>query len=490
MPKISEILYQSHLIPELKKPDYRRSALGIGIAHLGVGNFHRAHQAFYTHKCLSLEEHQNWGICGIGILPKDRDFAEAFREQQQLYTLTECAPDGYKSTAVIGSILEYFFMPDNPEKAIERLADPLIKIVSLTITEGGYNMDRSGSFNLLNPDIQHDLKHPHQPKTVFGLVIEALKRRRQSGAGPFTLLSCDNLQYNGEITKKAFISFAQAKDEALADWMRKNLSFPNCMVDRITPATREKDRREIEKNYDIEDKTAVFCEDFIQWVLEDRFCAGRPQWEKAGALFTKDVIPYELAKLRLLNAAHSMLAYPAALAGFKYVHEAMQEAKLKEYLRGFMREEAAPLLESPRGLNLEEYIEKILERFSNPQLEDQLERICFDGASKLPVFVFPTLSGCLKKKSNTNNMAYLLACYKHFLLKNKSLDSTFIKSEPHLEKEDIKKLTQGETKEFLKAGIFENIQLTRYPDFIKKYIEYEKALYTCDSIQLLEKITL
>src|SRR3954451_16505331 len=290
-------------------PPYDRGRVRTGIVHIGVGGFHRSHEAVYIDRLLERGEAEEWGICGVGVLPSDRRMAEVMAAQDHLYTLVVKHADGTLEARVVGSIVEYLFAPDDPEAVIEKMADPQTRIVSLTVTEGGYHVSPvTGAFDPTDPDIAHDLQQGATPRTTFGLITEALRRRRERGSAPFTIASCDNIQHNGDVARSTFTAFAALQDPDLGVWMQREVSFPNSMVDRITPATTDEDRAEVAKRYGVDDGWPVVCEPFTQWVLEDRFGLGRPPVEDAGVQVVDDVEPYELMKLRLLNASHQALA--------------------------------------------------------------------------------------------------------------------------------------------------------------------------------------
>lgn len=293
----------SKISNDVKLPAYDRSKIRSGIFHFGVGGFHRAHQALIMDNLFSMGLAHNWGICGIGILPQDKMMRDVMQKQQCLYTLVEKENTGQLNYRVIGSIVEYLFAPDDVNVVIERLTQPEACIISLTITEGGYNINpATGEFDV--DVVRDDIKNLKQPKTVFGIVVEALRRRKERGLKGFTIMSCDNLQENGHIARKAFLGFAKAVDDNLAKWIDGNVTFPNSMVDRITPVTTNVDRKTISEKLGVTDAWPVVCEPFIQWVLEDSFVAGRPPFEKSCVQLVSDVEPYELMKLRLLNAGH------------------------------------------------------------------------------------------------------------------------------------------------------------------------------------------
>lgn len=399
----------------IRRGGYDRSSIRVGLAHIGVGGFHRAHLAVLLDRCLSIPGNSDWGICGMNILKQDEAMAKAMKLQDGLYTVTEMQPNGDHTTRLIEAMVEYVFVPEDVDFALNRLADPHIKIVSLTITEGGYFLDKQGRFDVQHPDIVNDLKNPRQPKTAFGILVEAIRRRRDAGVRPFTVLSCDNLLHNGDTTKMACVEFAKGVDRSLADLIAREVAFPNSMVDRITPRTDPATKEMLWKLTGVQDEAPVICEDFIQWVVEDNFPSGRPSWERVGVFFTPDVYSYEQTKMRLLNASHCLLAYPAYLAGFRKVDEAITDPLFNHYIRSFMFEDAAPWLKSLPDLDMEDYIENLMKRFSNRFIGDQVSRICGDGGSKFPKFVVPTLNHCIKNDRSCDRLAFFIASYERYL---------------------------------------------------------------------------
>ncbi|RDB46842.1 mannitol dehydrogenase family protein, partial [Tsukamurella tyrosinosolvens] len=342
-------------------PAYDRAAVRPGIVHFGVGGFHRAHQAVYVERLLSAgPDAAGWGICGVGLRPADAAMRDALVPQGGLYTLTLKHPDGAVETSVVGAIVDYLYAPDDPEAVIDRLAAPETRIVSLTITEGGYNFSATtGDFDAADPGVRHDLEPGAAPHTVFGYVIEALRRRRDRGVPAFTVMSCDNIEGNGHVAQRTFTAFARLSDPALADWIAEHVRFPNSMVDRITPATPSGLRAEVSARTGIDDRWPVVAEPYTQWVLEDAFGAGRPRFEDAGVQVVDDVAPYELMKLRLLNAGHQALGHFARLLGYEYVHDAAADPDVRELLRRYMQEEARPTLRPVPGIDLDDYIDTL-----------------------------------------------------------------------------------------------------------------------------------
>lgn len=365
-------------------PRYDRESVTAGIAHFGVGGFHRSHEALVIDKLLHDKANSSWGIIGIGVREADKPMQEALEAQGYLYSLTEKDMSSTE-TRVIGSIIGYQYAPDNPQAVIELLSDTQIKIVSLTITEGGYNFNQvTGEFDWSNPEVLADLENPEMPKTVFGFIVHSLARRKSASKKPFTVMSCDNIQGNGDLAKKMIVSFAERVDSELAGWIRQNVAFPNSMVDRITPVTTDKDREYAAKVLGVNDRWPVAAEPFFQWVLEDSFVDGRPPFEDAGVQIVSDVEPYELMKLRLLNASHQALAYFGYLMGYRYVHDAVGDPLIQTLLRRYMNEEARPTLAEVPGVDLDAYCDKLIERFLNEKVADTVPRLCAESSDRIP----------------------------------------------------------------------------------------------------------
>ncbi len=403
------------LPPEVSVPTYDRQKVTSSIVHIGVGGFHRSHQVVYIDDLCQDHGDTEWGFCGVGLLAHDTGIRDALQSQDCLYTVVERSASG-DSARVIGAITEFLFAPDDPEAVIEKMAAEATRIVSLTITEGGYFIDQgTGDFQEDHPSIVHDLAHPEQPKTAFGYMMEALDRRRQRGMKPFTVLSCDNVQGNGDVARRVVLRFAELRDPSLKDWLSEQGAFPNCMVDRITPATTDADRALVKEAFGIEDAWPVVTEPFRQWVIEDRFCNGRPEFEKVGVHMTPDVHPYETMKIRLLNASHSAMAYLGYLAGYNYVYEIMADPQFRSYILNLMNEEVTPILEPVAGVDLEEYKETLIERFSNPTIKDQATRLCLDGSAKLPKFILPTIREQLARGGSVRLLSLAVAGWCRFL---------------------------------------------------------------------------
>lgn len=402
--------------PAVAVSGYDRDALQVGIVHFGVGGFHRSHQAMFLDRLMNEGKALDWALCGVGVLPSDARMRDALRAQDGLYTLVLRNPDGTEDSRVIGSIAEYLFAPDDPQAVIDRLADPNVRIVSLTVTEGGYAVDAAtGEFDITLPAIAHDLTSGELPRSVFGLVVAGLARRREAGVPPFTVMSCDNIQGNGEIARIAFTSFARVNDPDLADWIAQTVAFPSSMVDRITPATTDADRAAVQERYEIEDAWPVVAEPFVQWVLEDRFPAGRPPYDEAGVQLVDDVIPYELMKLRLLNATHQAMAYPGLLAGYRYAHEVCQDEDYVQFLRDYMAMEGLPTLAPVPGIDLDDYQNQLIERFASPAIRDTLQRLAFDGSERIAGFLLPVVRDRLAADGDISRAALVIAAWAQHL---------------------------------------------------------------------------
>ncbi|OBX36506.1 mannitol 2-dehydrogenase [Halomonas elongata] len=396
-------------------PDYARERVTPGIVHIGVGGFHRAHQAMYLDALMRRGEALDWGVIGVGVMPGDRRMQQALAAQDHLYTLVVKHPDGSLEPRVIGSMIDYRFAPEDPAAVVEAMADPAIRIVSLTVTEGGYNVHPvSGDFDLDDPDVRHDLAEPEAPRTAFGLVVEALYRRRQRGLAPFTVMSCDNIQGNGDVARRMFGAFAKARDPGLGAWVEAEVPFPNSMVDRITPVTTPADIEELSSRFALEDAWPVVCEPFTQWVLEDRFAVGRPSVDRVGVQLVEDVEPYELMKLRLLNASHQALCYFGYLAGYRYAHEVCRDPLFVDFLLDYMVNEATPTLAPLPGVDLETYRRTLIERFANPEIKDTLARLCAESSDRIPKWLLPVIREQLDRGGDVHRAAAVVASWARY----------------------------------------------------------------------------
>jgi mannitol 2-dehydrogenase len=394
-------------------PSYDPTKLRPGILHFGVGNFHRAHQAVYLDDLFNLGLDHDWALVGAGVRPADEGMRQKLMQQDWLTTVVEQEAD--KSSArVTAAMVDHLKIGDSVT-IIGALADPAIRIVSLTITEGGYYIDPATQrFDPQHPDIAADGQHPDQPKTVFGLILAGLRRRREVGLAPFTVMSCDNIPGNGHVTQNAVVGLAELVDRDLAAWVEANVAFPNGMVDRITPATTDRERQLLSQNFGIEDNWPVFCESFRQWVLEDNFPLGRPQLEKVGVQFVSDVSPFEHMKIRILNGGHATIAYPAALMDIHFVHEAMENELVRGFLEKVEREEIIPIVPPVPDTNLDEYFALIDRRFSNPKIGDTITRLCLDGSNRQPKFILPSATDRLKAGQSLTGLALVSAFWARY----------------------------------------------------------------------------
>lgn len=381
---------------DVARPAYARDDLSPGILHFGVGNFHRAHLQVYLDRLMNAGRDRDWAVVGAGVTPHDTKMRAALIGQDLLSTVVEQSAE-VSSARVTGVMTDYLPPMDSPA-IIAALSDPAIRIVTLTVTEGGYFVNpATGRFDPENPAIAADARAPEAPKTVFGLILAGLKARRAAGTAPFTVLSCDNVPHNGKVCRDAVAGLAEAQDAALAAWVREAVAFPNAMVDRIATVTTDRERAITRETYGIDDAWPVFCEDFIQWVIEDRFPSGRPAFEEVGAQFVEDVTPFEMMKLRILNAGHAMIAYPSALLDIHFVHKGMEHPLVRAYFRKMELEEVVPIVPSVPGMEPSAYFEIIERRFANPKIGDTMKRLCFDGSNRQPKFIIPSITDRLER---------------------------------------------------------------------------------------------
>ncbi|CAN5528209.1 mannitol dehydrogenase family protein [soil metagenome] len=403
------------LDPRVAVPGYDRSAVTVGIVHLGVGAFHRAHQAMYIDRLLNQGLALDWGICGVGVLPGDSTMRDALQAQEGLYTLLIKHPNGSLEPRVIGSVVEYLLAPDDPEAVIERMAAEQTRIVSLTVNEGGYNIHPvTAEFDYRDAAMVDDASTGAVPTTAFGLITEALARRRERGIGAFTIMSCDNIQGNGDVARKMITAFARLRSPDLADWIEGNARFPNSMVDRITPVTTDADRELLAAKFGIADAWPVVCEPFTQWVVEDEFPLGRPPLEEAGVQVVHDVKPYELMKLRLLNVSHQALCYLGYLCGYRYAHEVCSNQVFIRFLRDFMDIESTPTLLPVPGVDLEQYKSTLIERFANPEVRDTLARLCAESSDRIPKWVLPVIREELARGGEIRRATLVVAAWARY----------------------------------------------------------------------------
>lgn len=456
---------------EVAAPTYDRAAVRVGIAHFGVGNFHRVHEAVFIDRALHLPNNEGWGIVGIGI----RDGADArakaatFAGQDCLYTVTQFAPDGTSQARVIGAMKRYLHAPSDPEAVLAQLSDPALRIVSMTITEGGYLLDETtGRFLTENAGVQHDLVSA-LPQTVFGFLVRALARRRAAGHPPFTVVSCDNVRHNGDTTRRAVVGFARALDEDVAAWIEQEVSFPNSMVDRIAPYVTTADRDRLNAGTHLPDAIPAMSENYLQWVIEDRFPAGRPDLHLAGVELRDDVAVFEAVKQRLLNASHALLSYPSLLLGYRFVDHALADRRIRALIDVYMTDDVIPLLDGPAGMSLIEYKNTIIDRFANPAIGDQLIRIATDGAAKIPVFHAKTIQELIAAGRDVRREAFLLACYGAYLGGVDDLGETIDLVEPTLGATDRNEIRADDGLGLLRIPAFSALRVQQSEDFVAAY---------------------
>ncbi|RAO69025.1 uncharacterized protein BHQ10_005037 [Talaromyces amestolkiae] len=417
-------------------PTYRRDgAVKEGIVHIGVGGFHRAHLAFYINQLMQKYGISDYAICGVGLQPFDAKMRDALRSQDHLYTVIERSGKG-NSAHVVGSINSYLFAPDDREALVAKMANPDTHIVSLTITESGYYYnENTHELQVDHPDIQFDLDPANKktPRTTFGFLYAALEQRYQQGLRPFTVMSCDNMQKNGSITRHMLESFAHLQNPEVAKWISECGAFPNSMVDRITPQTSAIDITKLAEEFGIEDAWPVVTEPFMQWVVEDQFSDGRPPFEKVGVQVVRnvhDVELFEKHKLRLLNASHSAIGYPGQLAGFKYVHEVIQNPLFYNLVWQMMQQEVKPLLPDIPGVNVDEYCITLMERFSNPTIMDQLPRICLNGSGKIPQFIMPSIAEAIWVTGPFRRLCFVTAAWFCYVKGVEDSGENFVVDDP------------------------------------------------------------
>ncbi|PRY24883.1 mannitol 2-dehydrogenase [Aliiruegeria haliotis] len=420
----------SDLPEQIARPSYDRSRVTAGILHVGLGNFHRAHQAVYLDDLLNRGGSTEWGILGAGVMPADATMREGLKAQDCLYTVLEQDAAGDRCR-VIGGMTDFAPVAAGHAGILRAIRGAEIRIVSLTVTEGGYFIDpATGLFDAGHAAIAADIASPETPTTVFGAIVAGLRWRRDTGMAPFTVMSCDNVPHNGDVARAAVIGIAEGQDPALANWIAANVAFPNGMVDRITPATTDARRAHLRDAFGIEDTQPVFCEPFRQWVLEDRFSDGRPALEEVGVQFVSDVTPYEHMKIRILNGGHAMIAYASALMGLHYAHDAMANPQVRGFLEKVERTEVIPIVPPVPGTSLTDYFSQIEERFANPRVEDTIHRLCYDGSNRQPKFIVPSAADCLAAGRGVQGLALASALWCRYCYGEGERHETFEANDP------------------------------------------------------------
>ncbi len=398
------------LNPRVARPSYARADLTPGIVHIGVGNFHRAHQAVYLDRLFEKGRGLDWALVGAGVRAADGAMRERLLGQDLLTTVVELAPEGRRAR-VTGAMVD--FVPIAPDNGplIAAMAQPSTRIVSLTVTEGGYYLDQHGAFDAAHPDMARDATRPDAPASAFGAILKALRIRRAAGLAPFTVMSCDNLPGNGHVARGTVTGLAALSDPAFAEWIAANVAFPNGMVDRITPATGQREIALVARDFGVDDAAPVLCEPFTQWVLEDNFPQGRPPLEEVGVTFTDQVHAFEAMKIRILNGGHAVIAYPAGLLGLEFAHEAMQDAQVAAFLHRVEVEEILPHVPPVPDTSLLDYLTLIEARFANPDIGDRVRRLCLDGSNRQPKFILPSVHDNLAKGRVPVGLALLSALW-------------------------------------------------------------------------------
>ncbi len=464
------------LPPEVAAPQYAPGDLTPGIVHFGVGNFHRAHQAVYLDDLFNRGLGRDFAIVGAGVRATDGAMRDALEAQDWLTTVVEQEAD-FSAARVTGAMIDFVPVGDT-EALLTWLADPRIRIVSLTVTEGGYYIDPATQlFDPAHPDIVADAKNPRRPRTVFGLILAGLRRRRDAGIPPFTVMSCDNIPGNGHVTQNAVVGLCELGDHEMAGWIRTRVAFPNGMVDRITPATTDRERTLVAEGFGVGDAWPVFCEQFRQWVLEDNFPAGRPPLEAAGVQFVADVAPYEHMKIRILNGGHATIAYPAGLMDIHFVHEAMEDNVIRRFLARVTSDEIIPAVPPVPATDLEDYRRLIERRFANPKIGDTIRRLCLDGSNRQPKFVLPTVADRLASGFPVPGLALVSALWARYCFGTTESGRSIEPNDPSWDRLTAQAAQARETPEawLEMADIFGDIG--RHPDYRRAFSTALSALW-------------
>ena len=461
---------------DIVTPRYDRTALTPGIVHIGVGNFHRAHQAWYLHRLMQAGDALDWAIVGAGVRPFDEAQRQKLAQQDYMTTLVELSPDG-RSAEVVGSMIDYLPIEPGNGPLIARMAQRDIRIVALTVTEGGYYIDPvTKAFDAQHPDMIHDAANPNTPKTAFGAMVAALRARRDADLGPFTGMSCDNLQGNGEILRQTVVSLARMSDPVLAEWINDACTFPNSMVDCIVPATGPQEL-ELIQTFGVDDTVPVTHENFRQWVIEDAFCAGRPAWDKAGATFTDAVHDFEAMKIRILNGGHQIIAGAGEMLSLKTIADCMGNDSVAALLSKVTHTEIVPLVKAVPGMTPDAYTDLIARRFSNPEIVDTTRRVAFDGASRQPGFIVPTIRDGLAAGTPVEGLALVSAVWARMCEGTREDGSTIEPNDPFWDDlNTVAKAAKTDPKAWLAQKQYYN-DLASEPRFATAFCEWLEMIW-------------
>ncbi len=470
----------SEVVKPLQRPTLNR------ICHIGVGNFHRSHQAIFTEDFMNFEKDWTWGITGIGIHPQETKLHSLLSKQDGLYTILTKSNANLEAR-IVGSITDFIHTATHQQKAIDTIANLNTEIVTLTITEGGYFFNQNtGEFDINHPSIQHDLKNPHQPTTVYGLLTLALLARKNTHNRPLTIMSCDNICENGTRFYNAFLEFLKNQNKLCIEWFKNSVAFPNSMVDRITPQSQDSDKEVVHK-FGYNDACPVSAEPYTQWVIENNFKTSRPLWEKVGAQIVENVLPYEKVKLRLLNATHQALTYPGILLNYSYVHESIQNDLILSFVAKFMKEASTSLEDTPE-INLLHYQHKVIERFRNKAIIDKLTRIASFSSDRIISFVLPILHDNLASNRSYKYTTFLLAMWFVYLQDSfeQDLPEDFVDNNTELLRTLCTKSTDSPKLFFQNEHLFS--QLYRYNDFLNLFEKYVDEICEQGVVRVLKKI--
>ena len=458
------------------KPAYDRAKLTPGIVHIGFGNFHRAHQAWYLHRLMGMGLAHDWAIIGAGVRGADAAMRERLAEQDHLYTLIELDPSG-RSAEIVGSVVGFVPVEGNNGALIAQMADPAIRIVSLTVTEGGYYIDPSTRrFDAAHPDILHDAANPDAPRTAFGAVIDALRRRRDAGIQAFTCQSCDNLQGNGEVLRQTVLELARLSDPGLAEWIGENSGFPNSMVDCIVPATGERELA-MAREFGVDDAAPVTHENFRQWVIEDDFPASRPDWEKVGATFSDDVFAFEAMKIRILNGGHQVIAAAGDLLGIETISSCMEHPLVRGLFKKVETDEIVPHVGAVPDMEPDAYAGLIERRLSNTEILDTTRRVAFDGSSRHPGFILPSLQNCLEKGIAPTGLSLVSAVWARYCTGIREDGSVIEPNDPQWASLTVLAEKAREDPEAWLSNMAVYGQLGAEPEFIRLFAHWLKSIH-------------